>query len=111
MSYNCDSTVSYLFKGFIFFVVGVYSDQVKGPIFLFHSLSSGVTQVLFSSCGKFLYSGERKVWLMYLILDKTLLHKVKSISFDLSHLTITKILFQYSVLIIPSMCNVRIVLH
>ena len=42
-------------------LVGVYSNQVKGPIFVFYGLSSGVTQVLFSHCGNYLYSGERKV--------------------------------------------------
>ena len=55
MYYN-DSPLMYLL-----FVVGVYSNEVKGAIFVFYGLSSGVTQVVFSYCGKYLYSGERKV--------------------------------------------------
>ena len=46
---------------FLSSVVGVYSSEVRGPIFVFYGLSSGVSQVLFSSCGRYLYSGERKV--------------------------------------------------
>lgn len=42
-------------------IVGLYSDLVKGAIFVLQSLRSGVTHLMFSCCGNYIYTGERKV--------------------------------------------------
>ena len=44
--------------------VALYSDQVQGAICVFSDLQSGVTHLVFSPCGNFLFSGERKVFFL-----------------------------------------------
>ena len=51
----------YYFSDLFLCIVGLYSDAMKGAIFVSSNLSSGVTQMIFSPCGNYLYSGERKV--------------------------------------------------
>ena len=42
-------------------LVGLYSIDTDGALFLFYGLKSGVSHLMFSPCGNYLFSGERKV--------------------------------------------------
>ena len=53
--------ITFYYSDLFLCIVGLYSDAMKGAIFVSSNLSSGVTHMIFSPCGNYLYSGERKV--------------------------------------------------
>ena len=46
----------------LYSAVGLYSDDVDGPIMVMRELESGVTHMIFSPSGDYLYTGYRKVF-------------------------------------------------
>ena len=61
--YNCESMLTLFF--FVLLTVGLYSSNNDEPLFLLREHSGGITQLKFTSDGFYLFSGARKVNIMF----------------------------------------------